>query len=718
MTVVSIKLKKKAIELNNCLKNHLWIIPFIIFLISVLTRSYLAIIYGEISVFNDEFLHWKTSQSLWYTGKVIIRGLPSTNNDLLYAIVISICHIFGHIDVSYVAVKILNSLLMSSVAFPIYLVSKIYTKSRLISALICILALINPELGYTARILQENLYFPMFMWLLYYLVLLFHQKNISNKQIIKLSIIMFFMTLCKQVALCTVVSFIVWLACNKDESQRCLYKIFIFVITFMLLYGIYIILFPIYNGGINDFNDSNSSIPLITVVNNIFKNIASFKLFVRPIFTYVCIVLIIFNFFPIVLPFIFWGNLNTAEKKLYFFCIIDIFITICTAVILYYIRENLGDEVIRIHYRYIFYLFVPIMILFYNIFKKIKFEKKSKLKLLALTVIYFAIILSVRTIVDQSCTIDAPSSFFLNYGYLNENELKILIILVIMFLILLFIYKKARTAYILITLNLISIGIYNNVFVYNDLFHHKRRDAEYNTNVQYINEYLNYNLRQDDICIIITDYNWQFNTRKTEANLNIPYYMMEYENISTNMNGIIDYENSFLTNGRGEPISASVIDKIDYIIMLKDVKTELFGYDLVINTSTHLLYKRSDEHSGIQRIISASGWYSDKWVGKSSYFKIFYPTADTELEIYFKIDTPNFSEIVVNCSDNVGELEPLHISKNKDIYRINLRKNEVDLFFQLHMVSEKIFVPQTEDNRELSFRVLNIELSNPLKELK
>lgn len=95
-----------------------------IFSISVILRSILALKYAEPNVWYDELLHWKMGEAIIEEGNISFRGLISSRSSILYSVLISIAHIMPDNFTSQNLAQIMNASIMSSAIFPIYLLVK------------------------------------------------------------------------------------------------------------------------------------------------------------------------------------------------------------------------------------------------------------------------------------------------------------------------------------------------------------------------------------------------------------------------------------------------------------------------------------------------------------------------------------------------------------------------------------------------------------------
>jgi hypothetical protein len=119
-------------------------------------------------IFQDELLYAELARSLGTTGHFALRGVEGTAGlGPVYPALISPAYaLFDSVPQAYAAAKLLNALLMSLAAVPVYLIAR-----RLLtpgpSLLAAALSLSIPWLEFTSRTMTENAFLPIFLlWFL------------------------------------------------------------------------------------------------------------------------------------------------------------------------------------------------------------------------------------------------------------------------------------------------------------------------------------------------------------------------------------------------------------------------------------------------------------------------------------------------------------------------------------------------------------------------
>ena len=141
-----------------------------IVLVSFAVRAWLA--RGMLSpfIFVDELIYSELARSFASSGDFAVRDVPTTGYGLLYPILISPAYVlFDALPAAYGAVKTINSLLMSLAAIPAYLLARVMLPVRL-SLLGAVLAVALPSFVYTATVMTENAFYPLFLLVVWLLV--------------------------------------------------------------------------------------------------------------------------------------------------------------------------------------------------------------------------------------------------------------------------------------------------------------------------------------------------------------------------------------------------------------------------------------------------------------------------------------------------------------------------------------------------------------------
>jgi hypothetical protein len=111
----------------------------------------------------DELIYSELARSVASGDGFQVRDAPASGFSLVYPILISPAYaLFDALPDAYAAVKTLNSLFMSLAAVPAYLLARRVVRKGL-SLLAAVLAVAVPSLVYTATVMTENAFYPLFL---------------------------------------------------------------------------------------------------------------------------------------------------------------------------------------------------------------------------------------------------------------------------------------------------------------------------------------------------------------------------------------------------------------------------------------------------------------------------------------------------------------------------------------------------------------------------
>ena len=133
-------------------------------------------------LFQDELLYSELGKSVGTTGHFAVRELPTTAGvGRVYPLLIAPAYaLFKNLPHAYVAVKAINSLLVSLSAVPVYLVSR-----RLVAPLPALLAaaltLTLPWLFFSAVVMTENAFFFLFLFWFWALVVMLERPTLARQ---------------------------------------------------------------------------------------------------------------------------------------------------------------------------------------------------------------------------------------------------------------------------------------------------------------------------------------------------------------------------------------------------------------------------------------------------------------------------------------------------------------------------------------------------------
>ena len=129
--------------------------------LSVLVRSLLAQQIPVPFIFGDELLHGELARSVLEHGTFDVRGHGVTIS-FTYPLALAPAWLAGSVSTAYTLMKVVNALLMSLAAVPVYLWGRRFL-SPLGALVAAALTLLLPGLVLTGTLMTENAFFPAFL---------------------------------------------------------------------------------------------------------------------------------------------------------------------------------------------------------------------------------------------------------------------------------------------------------------------------------------------------------------------------------------------------------------------------------------------------------------------------------------------------------------------------------------------------------------------------
>ena len=379
---------------------------FICILLALILRAWLAAKLGYASIKGDELLHWGLSKSIFENGQTCMRMFPVDRFSSLYSISIAWVHIFQGCELQYTIARVSNSLYMVSALIPAYVLAKKVLQDRKFVWISVIVTAVLPEFVYNARILQENILFPMAIWTFYFVYKMYCSEKIRTRDIIVTAISSFFCYWAKEAGISIVLAILCSLIFNmfyerriKENIRSILVYIVSFGVTYIAIHGIYILM--------------NPNIDKIFLVSDALMNFNMQYIFkwIRGGFHYLIILMMIVGFSVIVLPFVGFRYMKKEEQKTIMFSLFAVFWAIVESVCMIYVGENMT----RVHIRYLFYVIPIIWIFFLKACKTLHLKQviligKEKIFLYGCFIMTLVLMATIGVFVSPGSVIDGNSN--------------------------------------------------------------------------------------------------------------------------------------------------------------------------------------------------------------------------------------------------------------------------------------------------------------------
>ena len=343
-----------------------WVI--IAFLAAVCIRFLLADFPKVMHIYPDEYRYLNIARSLWIGNGISIRNAPSDYQKLAYSVLL--VPFWGIKDYVFRVrcITLFNCLLMSSAVFPLYLILKELKVKKEYAIVAVIMMLFYPDFNYTITFMAELLYWPIYFWYIYaWLKLTSKEKTLGG---IWLGILSYIGYLCKEIFLASILAFVVLALYDALKEKRigALQKnFFLSVITFL---GIHIVLkLTVFYGMGNSYNQMSLK-EVLSLDKILYMGYGFIYLLVA-----VCISL---GIIPVVYSFINVIHTNEKVKRIFYFNGLYLFFSMATIAYTITVREDYGQQMPRLHFRYLGPSIVLFICLFLYLYWQTNEEREKK----------------------------------------------------------------------------------------------------------------------------------------------------------------------------------------------------------------------------------------------------------------------------------------------------------------------------------------------------
>ena len=693
----------------------------LLFGISVLFRGIVAAYTGEYVVFYDELLHSKIAQGI-ANGKIsFFRGQQIAYSEILYSLVIAPAFaIFKNFDIAHTAVMWINAVLMSSAAFPVYLLGKKFlTKQWTIWSLVTYSLLIG-EMTYTVQVIQENLFYPLMMWALWAFTYIVLEKNDSKKNMCLLGCLAFVLSICKQMALILVVAwvlyFIIEIAFFSNERKKSILNFLLFLLAFFIFSKLYHLAFECV---VPDPLPIGASSVIEMIKNVLDWN--TLKQFIYLGVVYVFFTVLSTGIFPIPIILGSLRKLTEKEKQLVAMIACYVFVAIATICITIGPLEKFGTLTVNIRTRYYFYIFIPIIMLFLKIMESPKWANSAKNNSAVFLIGIGFLATTIPLTPGVACHIDAVSAGI--YGYLSGNDQEIVLKQILFIIILvtgIFLINGRGKGICILTGCVLLVGtIFASYHVLELNYPRKEFGTATRQDAVKLSDYIHQQSTngEEDVLLLISDNVLMGDSVLSDGGFE-PYFSPAYH--CARYNDMIDNWKS-----RGEVQFSSLPYHLmnstwndetgkepTYIICSKELS--LLGYELVeLGLNQYHLYERTTGSIAFEYV--EQGVYSDKWISNPVEIAINGNEGGDMAVLTLSVNSPLFEhdldlEYIDGCGnkgtvtvppantfDEITTIEvPIQKAADEKVYSVSLSPQET--------------MRVGDDPRDLSFRLYDVQI--------
>lgn len=137
------------------------------YLLFVIIKSIIFYFTPAPSAFSDSYIYTKAARSFFHYLSFNVNGLVS-HYPPLYSITISPAFIFNNMQIVYPVIKVINAAISSLIIFPSWLIAKEFLSNKKALFISILISFIPSNFSFTGYIMAENLFYPLFLFSIYF----------------------------------------------------------------------------------------------------------------------------------------------------------------------------------------------------------------------------------------------------------------------------------------------------------------------------------------------------------------------------------------------------------------------------------------------------------------------------------------------------------------------------------------------------------------------
>lgn len=441
---------------------------FLMFIVSVVFRTIIANRYPvHLDTYPDELRYYRMATSIANGTGLSLYNAPYDFQKILYVLCITPACLLQSVKLRMTAIFFTNSVMMSAGVFPVYYLTGMLLRSRTFRAGICVLYLAGGHMTYTMTFMSENLWIPLALTLMCLFCSLFKQPDGTPlKKTLWLNFIAGVMTyagyLCKEIALVFPLGygayFITWgLYSSRVDTRKPSPKVILqltayavgFIIPFVVLK------LTLFHGMGNSYNQQGLS--ALMGDDKIYYLLYAMAYYVMNVLT-MCFL------FPVLLPCMHYGKLNTVAKKMY---ILGVWIVLLSALVVSYtisVREDYPSVNPRAHMRYIAWVMPVFITIFGHLLESLRDDRKIRSNTVQLAGLCGTGLVYIIFYRGAHMASNVDATMFVYHGRTANQILLINILLAAVSVVIAMMIRHRRRTVIICMVLLFVTQIYDNVY--------------------------------------------------------------------------------------------------------------------------------------------------------------------------------------------------------------------------------------------------------------
>lgn len=372
-------MKKTSIVRTVTDKKKNRLILFTAIIISILIHYLISYYDKTICVYHDEMTYLSLARSLAKNGTRMDYNVPRPYDNLFYSLLIAPATLIDDVTVQLRVIALINCILLSLGAIPVYLMGRKYLKKESSIWIACGIYLVVSDFAFACSFMRENLYLPFGLWVLY---LMGEQIDIIDEcRLDKSSVgksvftgLMFWLWFfCKRTCFPCLAGLYLYLIGKvvkrlyKHQKVKFRYEpiVTLLIITVSFFVPYFITKYTVFA------HDNIDQINARTVFGG-FTALMGYYFFIY----LVLMILLAYTFFPFIVTFTERNRISSSTRHFFYFIVISLLLTAFWVATNTNVGEDMGQTLPRIHLRYLICFFTPLMICFLAAAEN-KAEKKT-----------------------------------------------------------------------------------------------------------------------------------------------------------------------------------------------------------------------------------------------------------------------------------------------------------------------------------------------------
>jgi len=319
----------------------------------------------QLGVAPDEFRYMHLAKSIAEGGPLLIRGLPADYQKILYPLLISPAFLLVRDPVAQVkAIEVINCLLMASMMFPIALLVRKLTPKISVLLLTLAFSAALPDFIYTATFMCEPLYWPLCVWVFYF----FHRamaEKTPRKRLLWFALFGFFTWLAyltKEVGAAFLIAGAAMLVIEGMREKRWKQHALALAVCVAAFFVPFLIVKQTLFAGMgNSYDGSQSGWDQVGLSG--LRVPGAFGYMVYSAVALFVAAILSFYILPVLLPLFGLRELEENKRRMYWFTMVSLAVTVGAMAYTVSIREAWGEPLPRLHLRLLAPMVIPFLIL-------------------------------------------------------------------------------------------------------------------------------------------------------------------------------------------------------------------------------------------------------------------------------------------------------------------------------------------------------------------